>query len=53
MQWLSHVLYPDKFDDSVEDVVSDYFKTFYGYKLSDSELFALLARATMSTDGSK
>nr|WP_314638910.1 ABC transporter substrate-binding protein [uncultured Olsenella sp.] len=43
MQWLARVCYPQKFQTGVEDVAKDYFKTFYGHDLSDSELEDLLA----------
>lgn len=37
MQWLPRLLYPDQFDSSIYDATKDYFKTFYGYDLSESE----------------
>lgn len=48
MQWLARLLYPQQFEDkdSIEDVVKDYYETFYGYKLSDAECQDLLAKAT-------
>ncbi len=45
MQWLPRLLYPDKFDDSIEDVTKAYFSTMYGYDLSDAELSEILQGA--------
>lgn len=45
MQWLPRLLYPDAFDTSIEDVTLSYYKTFYNYDLSDSELSDLTANA--------
>ncbi len=45
MQWLPRLLYPDKFDDSIEDVTKAYFSTMYGYDLSDAELSEILQDA--------
>ncbi|MDO4291198.1 MAG: ABC transporter substrate-binding protein [Eggerthellaceae bacterium] len=46
MQWLPRLLYPDKFDTSIEDVAKDYYKTFYGYDLTDAEVADLIENAT-------
>lgn len=45
MQWLPRLLYPDRFDDSIQDVTRSYYSLFYGYDLSDEELDALVANA--------
>lgn len=45
MQWLPRLLYPTAFDTSLEDVVKSYYKTFYGYDLSDAEYNELTAKA--------
>lgn len=45
MQWLPRLLYPDKFDTSIEDVAKDYYKIFYGYDLTDAEVADLIANA--------
>lgn len=45
MQWLPRILYADKFDDSLYDVVSSYYKTFYGYDLTQDEFNELTATA--------
>lgn len=45
LTWLSHLLYPDQFDDSVEDAVKSFFSTFYGKTLDDSQVSDLLYRA--------
>lgn len=42
LQWLPRLLYPDKFDDSIADVTKSYYKTLYGYDLSDAELNDLI-----------
>lgn len=45
MQWLPRLLYPDKFQDSIQDVTKAYYSTMYGYDLSDAELSELLEGA--------
>lgn len=45
LQWLSRLCYPDQFDNGIKDVVTDYYKTFYGYELSDAEYEELTAKA--------
>jgi len=45
MQWLPRLLYPDRFDTTIEDVTKSYFKTLYNYELSDSELSDLISHA--------
>ncbi|WP_172136990.1 ABC transporter substrate-binding protein [Adlercreutzia sp. ZJ473] len=45
MQWLPRLLYPDKFDTSIEDVAKSYYHTFYGYDLSDEEVAELTENA--------
>ncbi len=37
MQWLPRLLYPDQYSDDMYDVTAGYFKTFYGYDLSEAE----------------
>ena len=46
LQWLPRLLYPDAFDDSIEDVTRAYFHTMYHYDLTDAELADLLKDAT-------
>ena len=46
LQWLPRLLYPDAFDDSIEDVTRAYYSTMYNYDLSDTELADLLKDAT-------
>ena len=36
-QWFPRVCYPELFDDSMQDVVSAYYKALYNYELSDAE----------------
>ena len=45
MQWLPRILYQDKFDDNLHDVIAGYYKTFYGYELSQDEYNELTATA--------
>ena len=45
-QWFARLCYPDKFSDSMADVVKNYYKTFYNYDMTDDECNALLAGAT-------
>lgn len=45
MQWLPRLLYPDAFDDSIEDVTKAYYSTMYNYDLTDAQLDELLANA--------
>ena len=42
-QWFTHLCYPDKFTNSISDIVKDYYKTMYGYELSDAECETLIA----------
>ncbi len=42
-QWFAHLCYPEKFKDSIEDMAKNYYKTFYNYEMSDTEVAALLA----------
>ena len=45
MQWLPRLLYPDQYDDDMYDTVAGYFKTFYGYDLSQAEFDEIAAHA--------
>ena len=45
MQWLPRLLYPDKFDTSIADVTKSYYKTFYGYDMSNQEVADMTAKA--------
>ncbi len=45
MQWLPRLLYPDAFDDSIQDVTRAYYGTMYGYDLTDADLAELLEGA--------
>lgn len=47
MQWLPRLLYPDQFSDSIADVTKSYYKTFYNYDLTDDEVAALIAKASV------
>lgn len=46
LQWLPRLLYPDAFDDSIEDVTRAYYSTMYNYDLADEELTDLVKDAT-------
>ena len=45
MQWLPRLLYPDQYDDDPYETVAGYFKTFYGYDLSEAEFDEIAANA--------
>lgn len=45
IQWFVRLCYPDGFEDDIQDVVKSYYKTFYGYELTDEECDELLAKA--------
>ena len=45
LQWLPRLLYPDAFDDSIEDVTRTYYSTMYHYDLTDEELADLVKDA--------
>ena len=45
LQWLPRLLYPDAFDDSIEDATRAYYSTMYNYDLSDTELADLIKDA--------
>ncbi len=45
LQWFPRLCYPDKFDTSIQDVVTSYYKTFYNYDLSQADYETLTAKA--------
>lgn len=45
IQWFARLCYPDQFDDDMQETVCGYYKTFYGYDLSDEEYADLVAGA--------
>ena len=45
LQWLPRLLYPDAFDNSIEDVTRAYYSTMYHYALTDDELADLIKDA--------
>ena len=45
LQWLPRLLYPDAFDDSIEDVTRAYYSTMYNYNPTDAELADLIKDA--------
>ena len=48
-QWFPRVCYPDAFDDDLQQVVTDYYKTMYGYDLSDEEWAAIAEKSAPAT----
>lgn len=46
MQWFARLCYPDQFSDDLQKVVTDCYKTFYNYDLSQDEYNQLVAKAT-------
>jgi iron complex transport system substrate-binding protein len=48
LRWLEHVLYPDQFGDDLRADVRDFFKLFYQVDVTEPQLDALLADATMT-----
>ncbi len=49
MQWLPRLLYPNVFDDSIQDVTRAYYKTIYNYDLTDAELSEMLQESLPKT----
>lgn len=45
MQWFARLCYPDKFDNDMQEVVTGYYETFYGYDLSQAEYADLMKKA--------
>ena len=45
LQWLPRLLYPEQYDNDLYKTVAGYFKTFYGYDLSESEFNEIAANA--------
>lgn len=45
LQWLARLCYPSQFDNDMQEVVTGYYKTFYGYELTDAEYKELVANA--------
>jgi len=37
LQWFPRICYPEAFEDDLQEVVTDYYKTFYNYNLTDAE----------------
>ena len=48
MQWLPRLLYPEQYDNDLHKTVAGYFKTFYGYDLSESEFNEIAATRSPS-----
>ena len=44
-QWFARLCYPSKFKDGIADTVKGYYKTFYGYDMSDAECEKLIANS--------
>lgn len=45
LQWFPRLCYPDAYDDDMQEVVTEYYKLFYGYELTQAEYDALVANA--------
>lgn len=45
MQWLPRLLYPEAFEDSIQDVATSYYKIFFNYDLSDEEFQEIAGNA--------
>lgn len=45
LQWFPRLCYPDAFDTDMQTVVTEYYKMFYGYELTDAEYQELTAKA--------
>lgn len=46
MVWLPRLLYPNEFDDTIEEAMTKHFKVVYNYDLTDEELAKILTGAT-------
>ena len=44
-QWFPRVCYPELFDDDMRDIICNFYKTMYGYELSDDEYAELTAKS--------
>lgn len=47
VRWLEHVLYPEQFTSDLRSDVRDFFKLFYQVEVTDKQLDALLADASI------
>ena len=47
LQWFARTLYPEQFTDSVQDVVTSYYKLFYNYDMSESEYAEFIQNSTL------
>ena len=45
LQWFPRICYPDLFDGDMQSVVTDYYKTFYDYDMSQAEYDELVKKA--------
>lgn len=45
MQWLPRLLYPHQYNDDLYETTASYFKTFYGYDLSEAEFNEIASNA--------
>lgn len=45
MQWFARLCYPDSFDNDMQEVVTDYYKVFYNYDMSQAEYDKLVEKA--------
>ncbi|MCQ2752458.1 MAG: ABC transporter substrate-binding protein [Coriobacteriales bacterium] len=45
IQWMSHLFYPEQFNDTIADCTKNYLKTLYKHDASDAEIAELLKNA--------
>ncbi|MBR5259722.1 MAG: ABC transporter substrate-binding protein [Eggerthellaceae bacterium] len=46
VQWLPRICYPQAYGNDLQEVVTEYYKLFYGYELTQAEYDELVAGAT-------
>lgn len=46
VQWLPRICYPQAYDNDLQQVVTEYYKLFYGYELTQAEYDELVAGGT-------
>ncbi|NPD31073.1 ABC transporter substrate-binding protein [Eggerthellaceae bacterium zg-1084] len=47
VQWLARMCYPEKFEGSMQDMVTEYYRTFYGHELTQDEYDKLMKGALL------
>jgi len=46
LQWLPRICYPQAYENDLQQVVTEYYKLFYGYELTQAEYDELIAKAS-------